>query len=276
MSLKPKIQGALRRAGLLNRLRASPIYDLYWRIADPQLVAARRQEALFYRNVLSLRKNDLIFDIGANNGTKAQLFLHLGARVIAIEPDQANQLILKEKFLRYRMHRPPIVIVGKAVGQTSGTAKMLVESPGSALNTLNPKWAETLKKENGHFSQTMGFKQSVDVEVTTIEDLIKDYGMPSYVKIDAEGYEIHVLRGMRRPVPQLSFEINLPEFRQEGLECLDISDGLAAGGTFNYVADYGQGMALDGWLGRAEMAKVVKACVRPSIEVFWRAPANQC
>ncbi|HEY2548638.1 MAG TPA: FkbM family methyltransferase [Candidatus Acidoferrum sp.] len=271
--LKPKIQGALRRAGLLNRLRASLMYDLYWRFADPQLVAARRKEMNFYRTVLNgLRKNDLIFDIGANNGTKAKIFLDLGVRVVAVEPDRANQEILKEKFLNYRMHRLPIVVVGKAVGQGSGTATMLVESPGSALNTLSLKWAESLRKGNSHFPQTMGFGDSADVEVTTIEDLIRDYGMPCYVKIDTEGYEINVLRGMRRPVPLLSFEVNLPEFRQEGLECLDILDELALGGTFNYVADYGEGMALAKWLGRAGMARAVSDCSRTSIEVFWRAP----
>jgi FkbM family methyltransferase len=270
---KSKIQGALKRVGLHERLRASPLYDLYWRFADPRLIADRRMEVDFYRKALRfVRKGDLIFDIGANDGTKSRIFLELGASVVAVEPDRANQAILKEKFLKFRMRRLPVAIVGKAVGEASGSATMYVESPGSALNTLSRKWADSLEQENGRFGQKMGFGDSVDVETTTIDDLIARYGMPCYIKIDVEGYELKVLRGMRRPVPQLSFEINLPEFRQEGLECLDLLERLAPVGCFNFVAEYDRGMAFEKWLGRAEMGRAIEECRDRCIEVFWRAP----
>ncbi len=40
----------------------------------------------FYSKLI--KKNDLCFDIGANIGTKSKLFLSLGAKVIAFEPQQ--------------------------------------------------------------------------------------------------------------------------------------------------------------------------------------------
>ena len=40
----------------------------------------------FYQNFIN--KNDLVFDIGANKGNKSNVFLKIGARVIALEPDK--------------------------------------------------------------------------------------------------------------------------------------------------------------------------------------------
>jgi hypothetical protein len=49
-------------------------------VADRSLVEQRRQEFNFFRKTLvGFRRNDLIFDIGANRGLKAEIFLKLGA-----------------------------------------------------------------------------------------------------------------------------------------------------------------------------------------------------
>jgi len=102
--------------GLYQRLRASPLYDFYWRIADRRIIDSRDSEVEFYRRLLKgFRKGDLVFDVGANHGRKTDVFLRLGARVIAIEPDEVNQQILEQKFHLYRFVRKPVTIVGKAV-----------------------------------------------------------------------------------------------------------------------------------------------------------------
>ena len=84
-SPKLKIQGMLKRAGLYHRLRASSVRELYWKMAGRQRIAAREKQIDFYRHLLNeMRHGDLIFDIGANEGFKTDLFLRLGARVVAI------------------------------------------------------------------------------------------------------------------------------------------------------------------------------------------------
>ena len=42
--------------------------------------------------------------------------------------------------------------------------------------------------------------------MTTLDDLIARFGEPAFCKIDVEGYELEVLRGLSRPVSALSFE----------------------------------------------------------------------
>src|SRR6266849_10210910 len=108
-TLKEGIQGVLRRVGLNNRLRASFVYEFYWRIADKRRIETKRREIEFYRRLLQgFYQSELIFDIGANVGLKTDVFLRLGARVIAVEPDQHNQETLREKFLRLSLRSRPV------------------------------------------------------------------------------------------------------------------------------------------------------------------------
>jgi hypothetical protein len=80
---------------------------------------------------------------------------------------------------------------------------------------------------------------------------------------------------MRRPVPYLSFEVNLPEFRREGLECIQVLAGLAPDGKFNYSADCRRGLALDRWIEKEEISAVLESSADGSIEVFWKTSAQK-
>src|SRR5271168_3472899 len=182
-SPKLRIQRMLQRAGLYHRLRTSSVHELYQRIVGKHWILSREKQIDFYRRLLTgLRPGDLIFDIGANEGFKTDLFLRLGARVVAIEPDETNQSILREKFVRLRLVRRPLVIVGKAVSDKSAVETMWIDGPGSAVNTLSQKWATTLKGNKarhtyGHYG--LDFARQKTVETTTLEQLMSKYGVPT-------------------------------------------------------------------------------------------------
>lgn len=60
-------------------------------------IYVRCREVEFYRQLLTgLQTGDLILDVGANDGTKTAIFLKLGARVVAIEPDDPNQEVIRK------------------------------------------------------------------------------------------------------------------------------------------------------------------------------------
>ena len=269
--LKNYLQRSLAQLGLYERARASWIYDFYWTLADRGIVDDRRSELDFYRDLLEgFRHGDLIFDVGANQGYKTDIFLRLGAKVVAIEPDEVSESILKHKFLKYRLRKRPLVIVCKAVSDRSSVETLRIDAPGSAKNTLSQKWAETLRDDEKRFGHRLEFEDCREVETVSMQQLIAAHGLPFFVKIDVEGHELKVLQGMHRPVPYLSFEVNLPEFRPEGLECIGVLARLTSSGEFNYTPDCRRGLALERWLAAEEFSAVLDSCTDASVEVFWR------
>jgi hypothetical protein len=152
---------------------------------------------------------------------------------------------------------------------------MWIDAPGSAKNTLSRKWVETLRGDERRFGHRLGFADCREVETVSLEQLIRVHGLPFYVKIDVEGHELSILRGIQRPVPFLSFEVNLPEFRPEGLECVSLLAHLAQDGRFNYTPDCRRGLALERWGTAEEFRAVLHSCADPSIEVFWRSPLTR-
>jgi hypothetical protein len=118
------------------------------------------------------------------------------------------------------------------------------------------------------------FREKRSVETTTLEQLINEHGRPLFAKIDVEGYELSVLRGLRTAVPYLSFEVNLPEFREEGLQCVAILQSLDPEGQANYLIDCGRGVVLTHWVKPQKLAKIIRECSESCIEVLWRSSAQ--
>ena len=273
--MKKYAQKVLKRVGLYHRFKSSYVYDLYWGFANQRLLDNRAKEVEFYKKtLLGFRKGNIIFDIGANEGYKTDIFLRLGAKVVAVEPDEHSQRILKQNFLTYRLIKRPVAIVTKAVSDRSGAETMWVDEPGSAKNTLNRKWVETLRTDSSRFGKSLEFREKRRVETITLDELIREHGQPFYVKIDVEGYEPAVLRGLRNAVRYLSFEVNLPEFRSEALECIELLENIAAQGEFNYAPDCQRGLSFERWLPQKPFLDVFNDCHHPCIEVFWRAPGS--
>jgi FkbM family methyltransferase len=258
--------GALRGTALYWRLKTSTVRDVYRRVAGDAGLRARDAEVSFYRTHLQgFQPGDLIFDVGASIGDKTDVFLRLGARVVAVEPDEYAQGALRSRFTRWRVRPKPVAIDRHAVSDTEVPQTMWIDAPGSALNTLAPKWAAALR--DGRLDQALTFDSTRTVPSTTLDRLIDQHGRPLFIKIDVEGHERHVIRGLTQTVPYVSFEVNLPEFRDEGISCIEHLD-LLAGGTFNYTADCRR-LALPRWMRAPEAISALEACREGSVEVFW-------
>ena len=151
---------------------------------------------------------------------------------------------------------------------------MWIDGPGSAVNTLSQKWATALNENKARHTYAhcgLDFAKSKTVETTTLDDLIALYGRPRFIKIDVEGYELNVIRGLRQPAPCLSFEVNLPEFRPEGSQCVLLLADLAPKSQFNYAVDCEKGLELTRWLNSNEFSQVLESIDEGAIEVFWKS-----
>jgi FkbM family methyltransferase len=169
----------------------------------------RRQELRAYRDDLAfysqwIGPNDLCFDVGANYGSKTEVFLGLGARVVAFEPQQE---CVKELTARLGGH-PRLDLVPSAVAAQPGRATLYVRSHTGATSLLED-WEGTVQS-------------AVGVDVTTLDEAIARYGVPKFCKIDVEGFELEVLKGLSEPVEVVSFEYHHREpDLQKTLACLE-------------------------------------------------------
>ena len=218
-------------------------------VPDPKMVS-------FYSQFI--RPGDLVFDVGANVGNRTAIFLELGARVVAVEPQKACAKILERCFGRNKA----FVLEKLALGATAGT-DYLYQGSVNTLSSMSENWIDTVC-HSGRF-KAYSWDRRRRVKVTTLDNLIHCYGMPYFVKIDVEGYELEVIRGLSRPPNMLSMEF-APEILNPTFEAIRLlSDKGSA--SFNYGLGEATSLELETWVGQEQIMERLSS-YRDRIDVF--------
>jgi FkbM family methyltransferase len=181
---------------------------------------------------------ELVFDVGANVGNRTKIFLRLGCRVLAVEPQAACASVLSEAFAG----ESRFTLVREALGAAPGTATMRV-CDTNTISSMSPGWIEAVRS-SGRFA-SFRWDREVSVPVTTMDALIQRHGSPAFVKIDVEGFELDVLSGLSRPVRALSFEYT-PECADVAQACLARLESLGFH-RFNYSSGESMRLEYDDW-----------------------------
>lgn len=166
-----------------------------------------------------LGSDSLAFDIGAHVGDRVAAFRALGARVVAVEPQSGPTAVMRTLHGRDRN----VTLLKAAVSDRRGAARLLVNRANPTVSTLSPKFVAAADGAPGWEGQA--WDGAADVETTTLDLLIDEYGSPDFIKIDVEGHEDAVLAGLSRQVPALSFEVTMIR-REIVKDCLDRLLGL--------------------------------------------------
>ena len=176
----------------LGLMRSLVIYH------NPLTVGAWRR---FYAQ--TLRSGDLVFDVGAHVGSRTRAMRRVGARVVALEPQP-----LFARYLRLTLPKD-VVLIEAAAGGAEAMAEMSVSSRHPTVSSLQSAFVADAHAAPG-FAHVR-WDQTETVRVLTLDSLIATHGVPAYVKIDVEGFELDVLSGLSQAIPMLSVEY-LPEF----------------------------------------------------------------
>jgi FkbM family methyltransferase len=210
-----------------------------------------RRMVQFYGQFLG--PGDIAFDIGAHVGSRVRAWRKLGARVIAVEPQPDCLRVLRLFFGRDR----GVTIVPEAVGARAGRAQLGLSTATPTVSSMSRDWIDSVTTDRS-FARVR-WDRAVEVEVATLDDLIETHGLPAFCKIDVEGFEVDVLRGLSRPLRALSFEY-LPPAHDAALAALDLVEqlGTAADGyEYNYSPIETMRFAGDRWLDAAELVALL-------------------
>ncbi len=218
-------------------------------------VDGHAEQLRFYSQFLS--EGELCFDVGANVGDKCDLFLRLGTKVIAVEPQESCWRVLKRRF------RDDNVVVEAVALADKEEVRTLFVDRSPTLATMSKTWIDSMK-ESGRFSRHK-WNGKLSVQTATLDMLISKYGKPAFCKIDVEGFEFDVLRGLSEPIRMISLEF-VPERIENSLNCIDYLAKL--GNTeFNYCLNDSNSFALSAWID-CKSIKIILNEMDKSIENY--------
>lgn len=125
---------------------------------------------------------DLIYDVGMNDGSDTAYYLSRGFRVLAIEADPLLVESARECFASHiqagRLH-----ILNVGIADRCGTLPFWVNEHNSGWSSFD------FDRASKHGTPC----RRVDVECTTFDRILAAHGVPFYLKVDIEGYDLYCI-----------------------------------------------------------------------------------
>jgi FkbM family methyltransferase len=144
-------------------------------------------------------KPDLIYDIGMHNGDDTAYYLYRGFRVVAVEADPDLAAAGRDRFAA-AIADGRLTLVNKAIAAQPGEADFWICDELRVWNSFDKEIAS----RNGLPCHI------VKVQTLPLRELLAEYGVPYYLKVDIEGHDhIAVADISPQDAPQyVSLELN--------------------------------------------------------------------
>jgi FkbM family methyltransferase len=137
------------------------------------------------------RNENLIYDIGMHRGEDTDFYLRKGFNVVAFE---ANPHLVGQCKIRFRdaIATGRLCIVEGAIApEAAGDSITFYVNVDSIWGTIHPTWAE----RNASFGKE---SRKITVDRIDLHRVIREHGMPHFMKIDIEGSDVVVLDALKQ------------------------------------------------------------------------------
>jgi FkbM family methyltransferase len=136
-----------------------------------------------------LKRSDLIFDVGAHRGEDTAHYLARGFQVVAVE---ANPALAEEMSARFAgdVRAGRLTIVSAAIAAQAGKATLSVCDDFTVWSSLDPGYISRNETLRGAMYRT------VEVPAVRFADLLVEFGVPHYLKVDIEGADMLCVRAL--------------------------------------------------------------------------------
>lgn len=161
---------------------------------------------------MGIIQNDLVFDVGANHGEDTDFYLRKGFKCLSIEANPSISKLLQVRF-KGAIDSGQLIVLNIGIWDKENEMTFYV-------NESNDHWSSfdiNYGARNGTPFHT------VNIKCYPIEYLLKKYGIPRYLKIDAEGADKIILQSLSKE------EIIPPFISVEEYGLQSISDLMIAG-----------------------------------------------
>ena len=147
--------------------------------------------------------SDLIYDVGMNNGDDTAYYLHRGFRVVAIEANPDIVLSCEARF-RQEIAEKRLTILNVAIGPQPGAAKFWIYLDRPEWSSFSPGRAIACGLRT----------KVVDVRVRNFGNILQEFGVPHYLKIDIQGCDIHCLQELSRDTGPTFVSVELTKLEE--------------------------------------------------------------
>jgi FkbM family methyltransferase len=160
---------------------------------------------------IKLKYSSIVFDIGYNKGKfskeilkicKPKIIIGVEANPMLLENSFSDQKIIKLNYIvsdKFKKRRT--LYINKYFHGISTVSINLIKNSRFYVGSKKQKKLNTM------------FHKKIIVKVITLNKLIKIYGLPDLIKIDVEGHEYEVLKGLVKKAKKITFEWSEENFK---------------------------------------------------------------